>query len=439
MTALAPQSVLILGTGLAGLALAYDLARRGVRVTLLDHPVWRQDLPARRSDAAAILLGCQYETLRLVQTVTHDAPPLSETILPLKWRLPDGRMVAYHYFALPRILQWVPSLFTFGSLAWHERWHLFSYVERLWEGSASLPSDLDSRVAGNWLASIGQSQTAQDQVWNPLALWLTGNEISRLSAAVFAQTLGTVFLNRASDARLTSLQGSLDECLLAPLRVALEDLGVTVLQQSDFPQIQFERNTVGAVRLGDGTLLKADWYIATLSPRQLLALLPEWLLTRFAYFAQIAELTVVPAIIVQTICRTEYRAPQFLLLSGQPFHQLTTTVRGSHEVRYQLVAIGNRSLADLSDTQLIDLGGTVLRTLLPHAATDEIRASDVYREDHAALSLGPGAAIHRPIPQSPLPNFLVAGAWTDTGWPANAESALISARRCREIIIGPDV
>lgn len=439
MTARTPQSVLILGNGLAGLALARDLARRGVRVTLLDHPAWKSDLPAPHSDAAAVLPGCHHETRRLAQTFTDDASTRSNTILPLTWRLPDGRAVAYHHFALPRTLQWVPSLFTFSGLAWTERWRLFSYVERAWEETTSLPSDLDGRVAGDWLASIGQSQATRDRVWNPLALWLTGNEITRLSAAVFAQTLRAVFLHRASDARLISLQGSLDERLLAPMRAALADLAVAVKRQSDFPQMQFERNAVGAVRLGDGTLLKADWYIATLSPRHLLALLPEWLLTRFAYFAQIAELTVVPAIVVQTICRTEKPAPRFLLLSGQPFHQLTATVRGSHEVRYQLAAIGSRSLAGLSDAQLIDLGRTALRALLPEAATDGIRAIEVYREDHAALSLEPGAGLHRPIPQSPLRNFLVAGAWTDTGWPANAESALISARRCREIITGPGV
>jgi hypothetical protein len=30
----------------------------------------------------------------------------------------------------------------------------------------------------------------------------------------------------------------------------------------------------------------------------------------------------------------------------------------------------------------------------------------------------------------------VAGAWTDTGWPANLESAIVSGERCADIIIG---
>jgi hypothetical protein len=55
---------------------------------------------------------------------------------------------------------------------------------------------------------------------------------------------------------------------------------------------------------------------------------------------------------------------------------------------------------------------------------------------HAVLPLGPGTKLLRPIPRSPIPNLLVAGAWTDTGWPANLESAVVSGERCADIITG---
>jgi uncharacterized protein with NAD-binding domain and iron-sulfur cluster len=60
----------------------------------------------------------------------------------------------------------------------------------------------------------------------------------------------------------------------------------------------------------------------------------------------------------------------------------------------------------------------------------------ISRHDQAALSLNPGAALIRPIQQSPVKNLVIAGAWTDTGWPANIESAIVSAVRCAEIIAG---
>jgi uncharacterized protein with NAD-binding domain and iron-sulfur cluster len=59
-----------------------------------------------------------------------------------------------------------------------------------------------------------------------------------------------------------------------------------------------------------------------------------------------------------------------------------------------------------------------------------------HRELHAILDVKPGAQQYRPLPKSPFPNFLLAGDWTDTGWPAVLESAVLSGQRCAEAIAG---
>ena len=48
-----------------------------------------------------------------------------------------------------------------------------------------LPADLEQRIADEWLASIGQSAQTRRVVWNPLAQWLTGNDLSTMSADAF--------------------------------------------------------------------------------------------------------------------------------------------------------------------------------------------------------------------------------------------------------------
>ena len=58
--------------------------------------------------------------------------------------------------------------------------------------------------------------------------------------------------------------------------------------------------------------------------------------------------------------------------------------------------------------------------------------SQVLREVN--LSLRPGTKLHRPIQRSPIANLLLAGSWTDTGWPPNLESAIVSGNRCAETI-----
>lgn len=436
MTIQSPQSILILGAGLTGLTAAYHLSQQGYRVTLLDHPGWQDGFRTDASDAAPILFGCHHETWRLLRALDSGTSSQPDTTIPLKFRLPDGRVVAYRSAHLPGALQWMMSLFSFHGLAWHDRWKLFSHLEQIWEQAQSLPTDLDSRIADEWLTSIGQSREARDNIWNPLAQWLTGNPLVHLSAATFVQLLSVVFLGQALDARLTHLNGSIGDRFITPMKRALEQRGVLIQVQTKRPDLHFGQNGVSGIQLQDSTLLQAQWYVAALPHQKLLALLPEQLLTRYAYFARLGELEALTEIAVQFTCRSTIRTPRLLLLANRPFHQFTITALGPHDIRYRVSAIGNQALSDLHDDQLIELGRTELHALYPEVGTDGVQSIEVYRDDHAALSLRPGAAMLRPIQQSPIKNLLVAGAWTDTGWPAGVESAAVSAKRCAEIIAG---
>lgn len=437
MTIRPSHSILILGAGLTGLTAAYHLSRQGHRITLLDHPRWQEGFRANSADPAPILFGCHRETWRLLHALDGGASFWTDTTIPLEFRLPDGRIVAYRSTHLPGALQWMMSLFTFHGLVWHDRWTLFSHLEQLWEQAQSLPADLESRMADEWLASIGQSREARDRIWNPLAQWLTGNALVRLSAGTFVRLLSTVFLGQAVDAGLTHLDGSVGDRFFTPLRIRLERLGVAVQRLSDIPTIRFGQDGVTGVRTQDGAILQADWYIAALPHQRLLALLPERLLTRYAYFARLSELKALPEIAVQLTWRSTSRTPRLLLPADRPFHRLTITPLGPQEIRCRLSATDNHALSDLHDDQLIKLGRTELRALYPEGEASGMQPTEIYREEQAALSLKPGVALLRPIQQSPIRNLLVAGAWTDTGWPADIESAIASAGRCVSIITGP--
>jgi uncharacterized protein with NAD-binding domain and iron-sulfur cluster len=47
-------------------------------------------------------------------------------------------------------------------------------------------------------------------------------------------------------------------------------------------------------------------------------------------------------------------------------------------------------------------------------------------ERRATFLQVPGSLRHRPGPKTELPGFALAGAWTDTGWPATMEGAVLS-------------
>lgn len=443
--------MLIFGASLAGLTAAFNLRQLGYGVTILDDQSWLSDFLSRPPNVPINVLGCHHATLNLLQLLTANRSSHTDSTVLLEFRLHDANIAAYHRSRLPSPLHWIVSLLRFEGLARNDRWNLFSYLEQVWEKALSIPSDLENRVANDWLTSIGQSQKAREEIWQPLAQWLTGNSLSRLSADSFVQTLARLFLVQPSATKITQLNGKfglyedgfLESGLIDrfknPLVSAILASNANIWSFTKLDQILFDQERVAGVRWSDGRTIQADWYIAALPRQTLLSLLPERLLTRFAYFSQIGELTDLAGVTVQITCQHSVEAPRLVLLSGRPFSQLSLTPFGPLLVIVHLSAINNPSLYALNDAELMDVGRTELRLLCQDIPGDAIRSIKVYREEHAALSLHPGAAILRPIQKSPIPNLLLAGAWTDTGWPPNAESAIVSANRCAEIIASPSL
>ena len=431
MTARRTETVVILGTTLASLVAAYELARQGCRLTIIDHPHWADDLSVSET-----VLGCHHAIHTLLRAFPEpDATSGDKTISP-EFRLPDGRIVSYRPTTLPGSLHWIAGLVRFRGLSWNDRWQLLSYLERIWEQDISIPTALDHRTADTWLASIGQSQSARETIWAPLLRFLTGNALTDLSAAACARILGPPFLTGAHASRCTRLDSSRRQRLHEHLRTALRQLGADILTQPDLPHIQFEQHRIAHLRLCDGQTIHATWFLSGITHHALLTLLPDRLLTRYSYFSNISELTDLPAVSIQLTGPAPSPATRLILLPGPAFQSVITSATDASNSAYELWAVGDTSFIERTDTHLITLAKKEIRALFPAIRTTDLYPTVIHRRTHATLSLKADTAILRPIQQSPIQNFLVAGSWTDTGWPDNCESAVVSAYRCAATITG---
>jgi hydroxysqualene dehydroxylase len=78
------------------------------------------------------------------------------------------------------------------------------------------------------------------------------------------------------------------------------------------------------------------------------------------------------------------------------------------------------------ERELVELGRTELAAVLPQAARARLLRGAATRDPDATFIPAPG--VRRPGPTTVLSNLVIAGAWTDTGWPATIESAVRSGR-----------
>ena len=67
-----------------------------------------------------------------------------------------------------------------------------------------------------------------------------------------------------------------------------------------------------------------------------------------------------------------------------------------------------------------------LTALLPELADAQVLDFFVTRERHATFRPEPGTRRYRAHTTTALPGLFLAGAWTDTGWPATMEGAVRS-------------
>ncbi|MFL6164435.1 MAG: hydroxysqualene dehydroxylase HpnE [Jatrophihabitantaceae bacterium] len=107
----------------------------------------------------------------------------------------------------------------------------------------------------------------------------------------------------------------------------------------------------------------------------------------------------------------------------------------------QYLAISLSAADQLIDSRTADLRDWVLPALaelLPEVRRASVLDFFVTRERQATFRATPGTARLRPPADSGLPGLALAGAWTDTGWPATMESAVLSGEAAAALLLATD-
>mgnify|MGYP006283538617 CR=1 FL=1 len=94
----------------------------------------------------------------------------------------------------------------------------------------------------------------------------------------------------------------------------------------------------------------------------------------------------------------------------------------------QVVISASRGLLGGDRDRLVATVVGELREVFPAARTAALLASRVVTDPTAVLSVRPGVDAHRPLAATTVPNLVLAGDWTATGWPSTMEGAVRSGR-----------
>jgi uncharacterized protein with NAD-binding domain and iron-sulfur cluster len=129
---------------------------------------------------------------------------------------------------------------------------------------------------------------------------------------------------------------------------------------------------------------------------------------------------------------------EFAAAIGSPVQYVFDRTDSSGLDRGQCLAVSISAADADADTGADELQArftAALAELLPAARAATVERFVVTREHMATFRAAPGAGRLRPGPRTGLPGLALAGAWTDTGWPATMEGAVRSGHAAARVAL----
>ena len=441
-----PPRVVVIGGGLAGITAAIALAESGAHVTLLEaRPRLGGATCSFTRDGLVvdtgqhIYLGCcaAYRGLLDKLGMTAHAPlqpRFDVTVLaPGQAGSPGPRRARLRRTALPGPLHMLPALARYPFLSWPERVSVSRPALAMRRVDPADPA-VDQQRFGDWLAARGQSQHARRALWDLFsvsALNIAGDDASLALAATVVKT-GLLGKNDAADIGVAALPlGELHGDAAATL---LAKLGAQVSLGTKVSAIETGAIAPGdggfAIRLAQGGAIAADAVVLAVPHEKAARLIPPGALPN-GTVASWAGLGASPIVNVHVIYDRPVMDLPFAAAVDSPVQWVfdRTRISGLDRRGEQYLAVSLSAADSCVDTpaaRLREQFVPALAELFPAARDTRVTEFFVTRERRATFRQAPGTGALRPKAATRRPGLVLAGAWTDTGWPDTMEGAVRS-------------
>jgi squalene-associated FAD-dependent desaturase len=425
------RRVVIVGGGLAGITAALDCARDGAKVTLLEsrprlggaaYSVPRNGLQVDNGQHVFLRCCTAYRDLLARLGALHavtlqprlEIPVLSARRAPV-WLRRSG---------LPAPLHLAGALARYPFLGIGERIAAARAMSALSRVDRDDPA-ADVRGFGDWLREHGQSPAAIEHLWGLIARPTLNLVPDDASLAQAAQVFQVGLLASASAGDIGWSRVPLSEIHDAAAQRALAQAGVDVRLRWRVSAIVPDAD--GGFRIeGSGMpTVRAGVMIVAVPHDRAAALLPEAAIEGERLF----RLGASPIVSLHIVYDRRVLELPFAAAVNSPVQYLFDRTASAGMAHGQYLAI-SLSAAEVETRMTIEelrqRFVSALAELLPAARDAQVEQFFVTREHAATFRAAPGARALRPGPRTRLPGLLLAGSWTDTGWPATMEGAVRS-------------
>ena len=471
--------VAIVGAGLAGMAAAVELADAGWEVEIFESRPFVGGKVGSWVDADGnhiemglhVFFGCYYnlfdlmkkagafENLRLKEhthTFINEGGRVGEL---------DFRFITGAPFNGLKAFFTTSQLSTLDKLANSLALGISPLVRGLvdFEGAMKTIRNLDSISFADWFRQHGGNDGSLKRMWNPIAYALGFIDTEQISARCML-TIFQFFAAKTEASVLRMLEGSPHECLHKPIVDYLEQRGAKIHTRRRVRQILFqggEETLVTGIVVANGDqeeTITADAYICAGDVPGIQRLLPqEW--RKWSEFDNIYKLDAVPVATVQLrfdgwVTELHYPQKRQQLEKAEGIDNLLYTPDADFSCFADLALTspadyykpGQGSLLQLvltpGDPFIKEPNDAIaqhvlqqVHNLFPSSRELNMTWYSVVKLAQSLYREAPGMDPYRPPQKTPIPNFFLAGSYTQQDYIDSMEGATLSGRQAAQAIL----
>lgn len=434
------RRIAIIGGGLAGISAALECSRGGAAVTVLEsrgrlggaaYSFTREGI--RADNGQHVFLRCCTAYRELLEQLDAVDLVALQPRLEIPVLAPGGRRATLRRSALPAPFHLAGALARYRLLTPRQRLGVVRAMAALRRIDYEDPAT-DARSFGDWLRQHRQDERAVHAVWGMIIRPTLNLDPADASLAQAAQVFQVGLLSDRSAGDIGYARAPLSEIHDVAARRALASAGVDVRLRHGATMIVPGEDGF-QIEISGAPTLSADVVIVAVPPDRAARLLPAGAgIDRL----RLARLGRSPIVNVHVVYDRPVMELPFAAGVGTPVQWVFDRTHSSGIDAGQYLVVSLSAADQELECTVEELRARylpALAELLPAAAGAQVQAFFVTREHSATFRAAPGSRSLRPSARTPLTGLVLAGSWTDTGWPATMEGAVRSGTAAGQVAL----